>query len=176
MQRAFPTNKRRFYITTPIYYVNDVPHIGHAYTTIAADVLARYHRLRGDDVFFLTGTDEHGQKVQQAAVKRGVEPQQHVDELVVRFQDLWHWLEISNDDFVRTTQTRHTAVVQDVLQRLQASGDLYQESYLGWYCLPDERFWLTMRSATAGAPNADARSSDCPNGIIFSEWGATMIA
>src|SRR3970040_110641 len=106
----------------PIYYVNDVPHIGHAYTTIAADVLARYHRLRGDDVFFLTGTDEHGQKVQQAAVKRDVPPQQHVDELVIRFQDLWKRLDISNDDFVRTTQTRHTAVGQEVLRRLEDGG------------------------------------------------------
>ncbi len=131
----------RFYITTPIYYVNDVPHIGHAYTTIAADVLARHHRLRGDEVFFLTGTDEHGQKVKQAADKRGVPPQQHVDELVLRFQGLWKRLNISNDDFVRTTQTRHTAIVQDVLTRLRDRGELYQETYHGWYCLPDERFW-----------------------------------
>ncbi|MFZ5877693.1 MAG: methionine--tRNA ligase [Nitrospirota bacterium] len=130
-----------YYITTPIYYVNDVPHIGHAYTTIAADVLARHHRLRGDDVFFLTGTDEHGQKVHQAATRRGVSPQQHVDELVGRFQELWKRLDISNDDFVRTTQARHTAVVQDVLTRLRDRGELYQQTYQGWYCLPDERFW-----------------------------------
>jgi methionyl-tRNA synthetase len=130
-----------YYITTPIYYVNDVPHIGHAYTTIAADVLARYHRLRGDEVFFLTGTDEHGQKVQQAAAKRGVAPQQHVDELVIRFEQLWKRLDISNDDFVRTTQQRHTAVVQEILRRLQAKDELYRQSYEGWYCLPDERFW-----------------------------------
>ncbi|MEO5656278.1 MAG: methionine--tRNA ligase [Nitrospiria bacterium] len=135
------TNMPSYYITTPIYYVNDVPHIGHAYTTIAADVLARYHRLRGDEVFFLTGTDEHGQKVQQAAAKRGVSPQRHVDELVVRFQALWSRLDISNDEFVRTTQARHTAVVQAVLQRLQERGELEQRSYEGWYCLPDERFW-----------------------------------
>ncbi|MFZ5862434.1 MAG: methionine--tRNA ligase [Nitrospirota bacterium] len=130
-----------YYITTPIYYVNDVPHIGHAYTTIAADVLARHHRLRGDDVFFLTGTDEHGQKVHQAATRRGVPPQQHVDELVVRFQELWKRLDISHDDFVRTTQARHTTVVQDVLTRLRDRGELYQQTYQGWYCLPDERFW-----------------------------------
>ncbi len=134
-------SRRRFYITTPIYYVNDVPHIGHAYTTIAADVLARHHRLRGDEVFFLTGTDEHGQKVKQAADKRGVPPQQHVDELVGRFQDLWARLTISNDDFVRTTQARHTAIVQEVLTRLRERGALYQQTYHGWYCLPDERFW-----------------------------------
>jgi methionyl-tRNA synthetase len=134
-------SRHTYYITTPIYYVNDVPHIGHAYTTIAADVLARYHRLLGDEVFFLTGTDEHGQKVHQAATKRGVPPQQHVDELVGRFQDLWKRLDISNDDFVRTTQARHTAVVQEVLIRLRDRGELYQQTYQGWYCLPDERFW-----------------------------------
>ncbi|MBI3606983.1 MAG: methionine--tRNA ligase [Nitrospirae bacterium] len=141
-----------YYITTPIYYVNDVPHIGHAYTTIAADVLARYHRLRGEDVFFLTGTDEHGQKVQQAAAKRGVAPQQHVDELVIRFEQLWKRLDISNDDFVRTTQRRHTAVVQEILRRLQAQGELYRHSYEGWYCLPDERFWANDEVSDGKCP------------------------
>ncbi len=143
----------RFYITTPIYYVNDVPHIGHAYTTIAADVLARYHRLRGNDVFFLTGTDEHGQKVKQAADKRGVPPQQHVDELVVRFQDLWKRIDISNDDFVRTTQKRHTAIVQEVLTRLRDRGELYQQTYQGWYCLPDERFWTDEEVVDGKCPD-----------------------
>ena len=146
-------SRQTYYITTPIYYVNDVPHIGHAYTTIAADVLARYHRLRGDTVFLLTGTDEHGQKVQQAAAKRGVAPQQHVDELVVRFQDVWKRLDISNDDFVRTTQTRHTAVVQEVLRRLQAGGELYQQGYEGWYCLPDERFWADNEVSEGTCPD-----------------------
>ncbi|HET6371286.1 MAG TPA: methionine--tRNA ligase, partial [Nitrospiria bacterium] len=135
------TERKTFYITTPIYYVNDVPHIGHAYTTIAADVLARYHRLRGEETFFLTGTDEHGQKVQQAAAKRDVPPQQHADELVVRFQSLWKRLSISNDDFVRTTEPRHRRVVQEVLNRLHQKGEIYTDTYEGWYCLPDERFW-----------------------------------
>jgi methionyl-tRNA synthetase len=142
-----------YYITTPIYYVNDVPHIGHAYTTIAADVLARYHRQRGDDVFFLTGTDEHGQKVLQASAKRNVPPQQHVDELVVRFQDLWRQLNISNDDFVRTTQKRHTAIVQEVLTRLRDRGELYQQTYHGWYCLPDERFWAEEEVVDGKCPD-----------------------
>lgn len=133
--------KETFYITTPIYYVNDVPHIGHAYTTVAADVLARYKRLQGYEVFFLTGTDEHGQKVQQAASERGVPPQQHADELVVRFQDLWKRLDISNDDFIRTTEHRHKSVVQAVLQYLWDKKLLYEGMYQGWYCLPDERFW-----------------------------------
>ena len=131
----------KFYITTPIYYVNDEPHIGHAYTTVAADVLARYHRLLKQDVFFLTGTDEHGQKVDQAASKRGIPPQQHADELVVRFQQLWKQLDISNDDFVRTTQERHRRVVQAALQQLWDQKEVYRDTYRGWYCLPDERFW-----------------------------------
>src|SRR5688500_19988433 len=101
-----------FYITTPIYYVNDVPHIGHAYTTVAADVLARYRRLRGRDVFFLTGLDEHGQKVQQAAAKAGVDPQTHCDRLAPQFQNLWQRLNISHDAFIRSTDPHHKSVVQ----------------------------------------------------------------
>jgi methionyl-tRNA synthetase len=130
-----------FYITTPIYYVNDTPHIGHAYTTIAADVLARYHRLLGDDVFFLTGTDEYGQKVADAATKRNVDPQKHVDGMVVSFKNLWKALNISNDDFVRTTQERHHQAVQKALMTLWQKGEIYEGTYEGWYCLPDERFW-----------------------------------
>lgn len=130
-----------FYVTTPIYYVNDLPHIGHAYTTIAADALARYYRLAGSKVFFLTGTDEHGQKVQEAAAKRNVNPQLHCDEMVVRFQGLWKKLNISNDDFIRTTEERHKTVVQKILSNLYKKGDIFKASYEGWYCVPDERFW-----------------------------------
>lgn len=130
-----------FYITTPIYYVNDVPHIGHAYTTIAADVLARWHRLRGEEVFFLTGLDEHGQKVQQAAAKAGVSPQEHCDRLTPQFQTLWQKLAISNDGFIRTTDARHQAVVQRFLQQLYDAGLIYRAEYTGWYCTFDERFW-----------------------------------
>src|SRR5512135_606810 len=104
----------KFYITTPIYYVNDVPHIGHAYTTIAADTLARYHRLRGDAVFFLTGTDEHGQKVEKAAQEKGRTPQEHADLLSQNFRKLWERLEITNDAFIRTTDKEHVAVVQEL--------------------------------------------------------------
>jgi methionyl-tRNA synthetase len=131
----------KFYVTTPIYYVNDEPHIGHAYTTLLADVLARYHRLMGDEVYFLTGTDEHGQKVQEAAAARGVDPQKHCDEMVVRFQELWQRLGIRHDDFIRTTEPRHKQVVAEVLDRLYAKGEIYRGSYEGWYCVPDERFW-----------------------------------
>ena len=117
----------RFYVTTPIYYVNDKPHLGHAYTTIVADVLARWHRLRGRDVTFLTGTDEHGLKVMQAAEARGLTPQAHADELVVRFKNLWERLAITNDDFIRTTEPRHTKPVQTALTMLKDQGDLYED-------------------------------------------------
>ena len=133
--------KKTFFITTPIYYVNDVPHIGHAYTTIAADVAARYERLAGYDVFFLTGTDEHGQKVQQAAEQAGREPQAHVDDLHVRFRELWVRFSISNNDFIRTTEERHKKVVAEILQKLYDAGEIYKDSYEGWYCMSDERFW-----------------------------------
>ena len=144
-----PTSNKTFYVTTPIYYVNDVPHIGHAYTTIAADVLARYKRLQGYGVFFLTGTDEHGQKVEKAAQERGIDPKTHCDEMVKRFQSLWERLNISNNDFIRTTEERHRTVVQKVLQDLYDRGKIYQASYEGWYCVPCERFW-TEKDLTDG--------------------------
>lgn len=135
-------NKRdTFYITTPIYYVNDVPHIGHAYTTVAGDVLARYWRLRGRDVFFLTGLDEHGQKVQQAAAKAGIDPQAHCDRLAPQFTHLWKRLNISNDAFIRTTDSQHQIVVQRYLQQLYDKQLIYKADYTGWYCTFDERFW-----------------------------------
>ena len=130
-----------FYITTPLYYVNDVPHIGHMYTTVAADVISRWRRLKGHDVHFLTGTDEHGQKVQRAAQARGLSEKAHVDELVTRFSELWERLDITNDDFIRTTEERHTRVVQTILQELYDRGDIYKESYAGWYSTSEERFW-----------------------------------
>ncbi len=132
---------KNFFITTPIYYVNDRPHIGHAYTTIAADTVARYKRQCDYDVFFLTGVDEHGQKVQEAAKKRDIPPKQHCDELCLRFKDLWKVLNISNDDYIRTTDERHKDAVRYVLQKLYDEGEIYKGSYEGWYCLPDERFW-----------------------------------
>lgn len=130
----------KFYVTTPIYYVNDAPHIGHAYTTILADVLARFHRQSHDDVFFLTGLDEHGQKVMQAAQKRGLSPQAHCDDLAPRFLNLWQKLDIRYDDFVRTTQERHKRVVRDVLQKVYDAGDIYLNEYEGLYSVAEERF------------------------------------
>lgn len=129
-----------FYVTTPIYYVNDKPHIGHAYTTMLADMLARSHRLLGDDTWFLTGTDEHGQKVQEAAEKRGVPAQVHVDTVVKRFEELWARLEITHDDFIRTTEPRHTRVVQEILQDLYDRGEIYQAEYDGLYDVRSETF------------------------------------
>ncbi len=132
---------KNFYLTTPIYYVNDKPHIGHAYTTILGDVLCRCHRLLGEPVHFLTGTDEHGQKVEQAARKNGTDPLTHCDKYVVRFQELWKRLGISNDDFIRTTEPRHTVVVQKILQDLWDRGLIYQSDYKGNYCVGCERYF-----------------------------------
>jgi methionyl-tRNA synthetase len=139
----------KFYITTPIYYVNDKPHIGHAYTTILADVLSRYHRAEGEDVFFLTGLDEHGQKVQQAAEERGIDPKDHCDEMAPRFLELWEKLHISNDDFIRTTEDRHVKVVQDILQIVYDNGDIYEDEYEGLYSVSEERF-ITEKEAESG--------------------------
>ena len=133
--------KDTFYVTTPIYYVNDVPHIGHAYTTVAADVLARWRRLNGDKVFFLTGTDEHGQKVAQAAEARGMDPQAHADDIIPRWRELLDLLQISNDDFIRTTERRHTVRVQEFMQRLYDQGDLYKATYAGPYCVRCEAYY-----------------------------------
>jgi methionyl-tRNA synthetase len=130
-----------FYVTTPIYYVNDKPHIGHAYTTILADVLSRYHRLLGDPTFFLTGTDEHGQKVQKAAVANRMTPQEQCDTTVTRFQELWKKLEITHDDFIRTTEERHKKIVRKILQDLYDRGEIYKAEYSGHYCTPCERFF-----------------------------------
>jgi len=130
----------RFYVTTPIYYVNDSPHIGHAYTTIAADVLARYHRAAGRDVHFLTGTDENASKVAEAAAERGIDPQRHCDEFVVQFQDLWKDLNISYDDFIRTTEPRHKARVQQIIRMLLERDQIYLGKYEGWYDQGQEEF------------------------------------
>jgi len=149
--------QNKFYITTPIYYVNDVPHIGHAYTTIAADVVARYKRLEGVEVFFLTGTDEHGQKVQQAANDSGVSPQEHVDKLHQRFKELWVRLNISNTEFIRTTEERHKKLVRDILQELHSRDEIYQDSYEGWYCTPCERFWTEKDLVEGNCPECQRK-------------------
>lgn len=130
-----------FYVTTPIYYVNDVPHIGHAYTTCAADVLARFHRMMGERVLFSTGTDEHGQKIAKAAQDAGLSPQELVDQVVVRFKDLWEKMHISYDVFIRTTDPGHEKTVQAFFLLLKERGYIYKGEYEGWYCIPCETFW-----------------------------------
>ncbi len=132
---------KTFYITTPIYYVNGVPHVGSATTTLLCDALARFHRLRGERVFFLTGTDEHAQKVADAAAKEGMDTQAFADRVSQRFRDCWDYLNVSNDDFIRTSEPRHKAVVAEVFRRLQAQGDIYAGKYEGWYSVADETFF-----------------------------------
>ncbi|MBP1999412.1 methionyl-tRNA synthetase [Paenibacillus shirakamiensis] len=140
-----PESKKTFYLTTPIYYPSDKLHIGHAYTTVAGDAMSRYKRLRGYDVRFLTGTDEHGQKIERKAEEKGKTPQQFVDEIVVGIQELWKKLDISNDDFIRTTEKRHSQVVQDIFDRLLKQGDIYKGEYEGWYSIPDETFYTEQQ-------------------------------
>ncbi|MGG4214457.1 methionine--tRNA ligase [Paenibacillus sp. FSL L8-0638] len=135
------SNENTFYITTPIYYPSDKLHIGHAYTTVAGDAMARYKRLRGYEVRYLTGTDEHGQKIEQKASAAGKTPQRFVDDIVAGIQDLWRKLDISNDDFIRTTEERHKAVVQAIFDRLLKQGDIYKGEYEGWYSIPDETYY-----------------------------------
>ena len=131
----------RYFVTTPIYYVKDAPHVGHAYTTVNADALARWHRLIGDDVFFLTGTDEHGQKVARAAEEQGMAPLEWTDQMSPRFAEAWAGLGISNDDFIRTTESRHTASVQQFLSRINDNGYIYKDTYRGLYCVACERYY-----------------------------------
>ena len=135
--------------------MNDIPHIGHAYTTIAADILARYHRLKGCDVFFLTGTDEHGQKVEKAAADKGRPPKEHADLLVDNFKALWQKLNITNDAFIRTTDTNHINTVQDLLKILWDRGEIEKRSYTGWYCTPDERFWTEKDLISGNCPDCN---------------------
>jgi methionyl-tRNA synthetase len=147
--------KPAFYVTTPIYYVNDVPHIGHAYTTLAADVLARYKRLKGFDVFFLTGTDEHGQKVEKAANAAGETPLELADRVMKRFQSLWEKLEISHTDFIRTTQERHKKGVAALFERVMEKGDIYLGEYEDWYCTPCETFWTETQLIDFKCPDCN---------------------
>lgn len=145
----------KFYITTPLYYVNASPHIGHSYTNIAADTLARYMRLvlGEQNVWFLTGTDEHGQKIQRAAQENGLGPQEFTDKMVLQFKDLWKQLDISYNDFIRTTEERHEICVQKVLEILYQKGDIYQAEYQGWYCVPCETFWTQMQIQDQSCPD-----------------------
>ena len=134
--------KQPFYITTPIYYPSDNLHIGHAYCTTIADTIARYQRLQGKEVFFLTGSDEHGQKIQRKAQEKGITPLEYVTPIVDNFKVLWEKLGITNDDFIRTSEARHYKVVQAIFEKIFAKGDIYKSTYEGLYCTPCETFWL----------------------------------
>ena len=137
--------KKKFYITTPIYYPSAKLHIGHAYCTTIADTIARFKRLAGYEVFFLTGSDEHGQKIQRTAESQGVTPLEYVDKIVAGFQELWKRLEISNDDFIRTSEPRHHEVVQEIFRRIRDKGDIYKGEYTGLYCTPCESYWTELQ-------------------------------
>ncbi|HWR31057.1 MAG TPA: methionine--tRNA ligase [Negativicutes bacterium] len=146
-------DKKPFFISTPIYYPSDRLHIGHAYCTTIADAVARFQRLAGRDVFFLTGSDEHGQKIQRKAAENGQSPIQYVDHIVASFQMLWEKLGISNDDFIRTTEKRHHEVVQNIFQKIYDQGDIYKAAYEGWYCTPCETFWMERQLTDGNCPD-----------------------
>ncbi len=144
---------KKYYITTPIYYPSDKLHIGHSYTTVAADALARFKRQTGYDVMFLTGTDEHGQKIERVAKEAGKQPKEYVDGIVETIIELWELLQISNDDFIRTTEPRHLKTVQKIFKKLYDQGDIYKSEYEGWYCTPCESFWLERQLVDGKCPD-----------------------
>lgn len=146
-------SKNTYYITTPIYYPSDRLHIGHSYTTVAADAAARYKRLKGYDVMFLTGTDEHGQKIQRKAEEKGVTPKEYVDAIVEGIQDLWKLMKITNDRFIRTTDREHEEIVQKIFKKLYDQGDIYKSEYEGWYCTPCESFWTKTQLKEGKCPD-----------------------
>lgn len=150
--------KKTFYITTPIYYPSDKLHIGHSYTTVAADAMSRFKRLTGYDVMFLTGTDEHGQKIQRVAEAKGVPPQQYVDGIVEGIVKLWKLLDVSNDDFIRTTEPRHVKAVQEIFKTLYKKGDIYKGQYKGWYCTPCEAFWTDHQLIEGKCPDCGRKA------------------
>ena len=145
--------KSTYYITTPIYYVNDVPHIGHAYTTLACDVIARFKRLDEYEVFFLTGTDEHGQKVETAAKNNGVNPKEFVDKVSENFKNLLNCMNFSNDSFIRTTEEKHIKSCQKIWEKLLSNGNIYLDKYSGWYAVRDEAFFSESEIVDGKAPS-----------------------
>ncbi|MCC2686940.1 MAG: methionyl-tRNA synthetase, partial [Paenibacillaceae bacterium] len=146
-------NGKTFYITTPIYYPSDKLHIGHAYTTVAGDVMARYKRLQGYNVRYLTGTDEHGQKIERKAAEQGVTPIEFVDRIVAGIKELWAKLDVSYDDFIRTTEPRHMQSVAKAFERMVAQGDIYLGKYEGWYCTPCESYVLERQLVNGKCPD-----------------------
>ena len=145
--------KETFYITTPIYYPSAKLHVGHTYCTVMADAMARFKRLSGYDVRFMTGTDEHGQKIKTIADEAGVSPKEYVDDVVSGIKKLWAKMEISYDDFIRTTEPRHYKRVQDIFKKMQATGDIYKGEYEGWYCTPCEAYWTETQLEEGKCPD-----------------------
>lgn len=176
-------DQQAYLLTTPIYYVNDVPHIGHAYTTLAVDLMARFLRLDGKPVYFLTGTDEHGQKVEKAAAAAGVDPKLFTDRVSANFRDLATAMNISIDDFIRTTEPRHVRSVQGLWERLQARGQIYLGNYAGWYCVRDEAFYAESETTLGkdgvriGPTGAEVAWVTEPSYFFkLSEWGDRLLA
>lgn len=158
-----------FYITTPIYYPSGDLHIGHAYSTVAGDAMARYKRLRGYDVMYLTGTDEHGQKIQNAAAEAGLGEQQYLDDIVDSIQDLWKKLKITNDDFIRTTEERHKQIVEKIFTQLVDQGDIYLDEYEGWYCISCESFFTDLQLDNGHCPDCGKRWRKYVKNLTFSK-------
>ena len=181
---ANSTDNKNFYITTPIYYVNGEPHLGHVYTTIACDVIARYKRLSGYDVYFLTGTDEHGLKVHQAARDQGIDPQSFTDKVSQSFRDVLAPFQISNSDFIRTTEERHKIACQELWRKLVESGNVYLDKYSGWYAVRDEAYYGEDELKDGPTPDTKIAPSgaECKwveeESYFFklSEWGDKLLA
>ena len=164
------TSKRSYYITTPIYYPSDKLHIGHAYCTVAADAMARYKRLQGYDVMFLTGTDEHGQKIETKAAAAGVTPQEFVDKIVTGpkgILDLWKLMNISNDRFIRTTDDYHVAAIQKIFKAMYDKGDIYKGKYVGKYCKDCEAFWTDSQLVDGKCPDCGREVQDAEEEAYF---------
>ena len=158
--------KPTFYITTPIYYPSDKLHIGNTYCTVYADAMARYKRLRGYDVYFLTGTDEHGQKIQRIAAENGATPKEYVDKIVEGILKLWSLMQVSYDGFIRTTDPAHERVVQRIFEQLYRQGDIYKGTYEGWYCTPCESFWTDSQLRDGKCPDC-SRAVEKPRRSVF---------
>ena len=171
-------DKKTFYITTPIYYPSGNPHIGHSYCTVASDAIARYKRMQGYDVMFLTGTDEHGQKIEEKAAEQGITPKAYVDEKVQVFKDLWKLLNISNDRFIRTTDEPHMKTVQKIFRDLYEKGEIYKGKYEGWYCTPCESFWTETQLKDGKCPDCGRPVSKASEEAYFfrlSKYGDRLL-
>ena len=161
------SEKPKFYITTPIYYPSDNLHIGHSYCSTAADTMARFKKQTGYDVFFLTGTDEHGQKIERKAKEAGVTPKKYVDHIVAGIKDLWKLMDIDYSDFIRTTDERHVKSVQKIFRKLYDQGDIYKSEYEGWYCTPCESFWTELQLKDGCCPDCGRPVEKTRRGKLF---------